>query len=302
METQYKTGTKILAGAGLIGITMIWGGSFVVMKNSVDRIPPSYLLAVRFTMAAVLMALVFIKHVKKADKDSLRCGLIMGFFLGAAYLFQTYGIKYTTASKNAFITALYVILVPFFNWGMRGKRPGFQNLAAAVIATVGLGLLTLHGDMGVNFGDILTFFGGICFAVHLIFTERFSRNHDPVFLTVVQIAVVAAVNWILAPFLDGPGSFQIGILLDGELMAGLLFLVVFCTIIGFLGQTVGQKYLSANTSSLLLSLEAVFGTIFSVIFLKDMLTGKMILGCVLMFSALLLSELKFEIKGKVVHG
>ena len=116
------------------------------------------------------------------------------------------------------------------------------------------------------------------------------------------MAAVGVFNWLLAPFLDGPGAFDPAILLHKSLILGLLYLSLICTTVGFLIQTVGQKYLSANTVSLLLSLEAVFGTLFSVIFLGEVLTGRMILGCVLMFSALLLSELRFTVPGKEVHG
>ena len=302
METQYKTSTKLLAALGFLFITMIWGGSFVVMKNSVDLVPPSYLLAMRFSLGAAVMALAFPKSLKKINKDSLKCGIIMGVFLTLSYIFQTYGIKYTTASKNAFITALYVILVPFIYWGISGKRPGVNSIAAALIAVVGLGLLTLHGESGINLGDILTFICGVCFAVHMICTDMFTEKHDPVLLAIIQVAVVGILNWILAPLLDGADSFRIGILAEKSIVLGLLYLAIFCTMVGFLIQTVGQKYLSANTSSILLSLEAVFGTIFSVIFLGDVLTGKMILGCVLMFTAVLLSELYFDGKRKEIHG
>lgn len=303
METTYKKSTKFLAAAGFLFITMIWGGSFVVMKNSVDLVPPSYLLAMRFSLGAAAMALAFPGNLKNINMESLRCGLIMGIFLTLAYLLQTYGIKYTTASKNAFITALYVILVPFIHWGISGKRPGVNSIFAAVIAVVGLALLTLHGESGINLGDILTFGCGVCFAVHMVCTDMFTERHDPVLLAVIQVAVVGVSNWFLAPFLDGSDSFSFGILADKSIVLGLLYLAIFCTMIGFLIQTIGQKYLSANTSALLLSLEAVFGTIFSVIFLGDILTGKMILGCVLMFSSILISELHFDKKNrKEIHG
>lgn len=302
METQVKTGTKLLAAFGFLVITMIWGGSFVVMKNSVDLVPPCYLLAMRFSLAAFALALVFQGKLKKMTKEDLRCGMIMGIFLSLSYLFQTYGIKYTTASKNAFITALYVILVPFIHWGISKRRPGVNNVAAGLIAVAGLGLLTLHGESGINIGDILTFICGVCFAVHMVCTDLFTEKHDPVLLTIIQIAVVGLLNWILAPFLDGAGALDLKILADRNLIFGLFYLAIFSTMIGFLVQTVGQKILSANTSSLLLSLEAVFGTIFSVIFLKDVMTGKMISGCVLMFAALLISELHFDKNGKELHG
>lgn len=291
MEITYKKSTRLLAAAGFLFTTMIWGGSFVVMKNSVDQIPPSYLLAIRFSLAAILLALVFHKSLCRMNMELLRSGLIMGIFLTLAYLLQTYGIKYTTASKNAFITALYVILVPFIHWKVSGKRPGSNHILAAVVAVAGLALLTLHGTMGINFGDILTFCCGICFAIHMVCTDRFTENHDPILLTIIQIGFVGIANWFLAPYLDGTDSFSFGMLAEMSIVSSLFYLAVFCTMIGFLIQTTGQKYLSANTSALLLSLESVFGTLLSVIFLKEILTDRMILGCVLMFLSILISEL-----------
>lgn len=248
------------------------------------------------------MALAFPGRMKNLDRGSLTCGLIMGIFLTLAYLFQTYGIKYTTASKNAFITALYVVLVPFLYWKISKKRPGLNQIAAGLVAVIGLALLTLKHESGINLGDALTFLCGVCFAVHMICTEEYTKRCDPILLATVQVAAVGVFNWLLAPFLDGPGAFDPAILLHKSLILGLLYLSLICTTVGFLIQTVGQKYLSANTVSLLLSLEAVFGTLFSVIFLGEVLTGRMILGCVLMFSALLLSELRFTVPGKEVHG
>ena len=100
----------------------------------------------------------------------------MGIFLTLAYLFQTYGIKYTTASKNAFITALYVVLVPFLYWKISKKRPGLNQIAAGLVAVIGLALLTLKHESGINLGDALTFLCGVCFAVHMICTEEYTKR------------------------------------------------------------------------------------------------------------------------------
>lgn len=302
MEREYKTGTKVLAAAGLIMVTIIWGGSFVVMKSSVDKVPPGYLLALRFTAAAAAMMAAFPKSLRRLNRESLRKGLLVGIVLELSYLLQTYGIKYTTASKNAFITALYVILVPFLSWAVNRKKPGINNLLAAVLAVAGLGLLTLRGVTAVNFGDFLTFLCSLSFTVHLVLAERFTKNQDPILLAIIQVAVVGVLNWILAPFLDGFQAFSFEILRDRTLVAGILYLSIFCTMAAYAIQMVGQKILTASASSLLLSLEAVFGTIFSVIFLKEVLTGKMIVGCVLMFFALVISGIHFETNGKEVHG
>lgn len=302
MEREYKTGTKVLAAAGLIMVTIIWGGSFVVMKSSVDKVPPGYLLALRFTAAAAAMMAAFPKSLRRLNRESLRNGLLVGIVLELSYLLQTYGIKYTTASKNAFITALYVILVPFLSWAVNRKKPGLNNLLAAVLAVAGLGLLTLRGVTAVNFGDFLTFLCSLSFTVHLVLAERFTKNQDPILLAIIQVAVVGVFNWILAPFLDGFQAFSFEILRDRTLVAGILYLSIFCTMAAYAIQMVGQKILTASASSLLLSLEAVFGTIFSVIFLKEVLTEKMIVGCVLMFFALVISGIHFETNGKEVHG
>ena len=196
MKNLNERSVRILASLGLILTTMIWGFAFVVMKNSVDLIPPTYLLAIRFSMSAVLLALLFHKNLFAADRQTILCGAILGIFLCLSYQFQTYGLKYTTASKNAFITTLYVIIVPFFYWIVSKKRPTGRNIAAAFIAVIGLALLSLQGDLTINFGDFLTLVCGLMFAVHMVFIDKFTEHHDPIALTVIQILAAAIINWI----------------------------------------------------------------------------------------------------------
>lgn len=289
MSVKEGKGIKLLAAIGLIVTTIIWGSAFVVMKNTVDILSPTYLLALRFTIAAIALILVFWRQVMKITKSDLICGGLLGVFLFVSYFFQTYGLKFTTASKNAFITTLYVILVPFLHWLFNRKRPTQKNIAAAVIAVTGLGLLSLEGDLSVNPGDLLTFICGIFFAVHIVFIDRFTTDHNPVTMTVIQMAVAAILSWLIAPVLEGGLDVRV---IDRSMMVSLLYLGIFSTMIGFLLQNVGQKYLTPNTSSILLSFESVFGLIFSVIFLGDPLTVRLIAGCVLMFAAVILSEYK----------
>ena len=164
-ETNNK-GVKVLASASLLFVTIIWGSAFVVMKNSMDAITPTYLLAYRFTIAALGMAALFWKQIRGMSMLEFKCGALAGLFLFISYYFQTYGLKYTTASKNAFITTLYVVIVPFLAWAVNHVRPKANNLIAAGFAVVGLALLSLKGDLTVNFGDFLTLVCGICFALH----------------------------------------------------------------------------------------------------------------------------------------
>ena len=155
----------------------------------------------------------------KINKSDLFCGGLLGVFLFVSYFFQTYGLKYTTASKNAFITTLYVILVPFLHWFFNHKKPKRNNVIAACIAVVGLALLSLEGDLSINLGDLLTLICGFFYAVHIVFIDRYTTDHDPVTMTVLQMVVAAALSWIIAPILEGP--FDGGVI-DNTMMIGLL--------------------------------------------------------------------------------
>ena len=201
-ETNNK-GVKVLASASLLFVTIIWGSAFVVMKNSMDAITPTYLLAYRFTIAALGMAALFWKQIRGMSMLEFKCGALAGLFLFISYYFQTYGLKYTTASKNAFITTLYVVIVPFLAWAVNHVRPKANNLIAAGFAVVGLALLSLKGDLSVNFGDFLTLVCGICFAVHMIFLDRFTAYCTPIRLTVMQMGTAAACSWVLGLLTEG---------------------------------------------------------------------------------------------------
>lgn len=281
---------KLLASAGLILVTIIWGSAFVVMKNSIDRIMPTYLLAYRFTVAAIGMVILFWNKVRTMSKQEFGYGFFLGGLLFVSYYFQTYGLKYTTASKNAFITTLYVIIVPFLHWLFNRVKPTGNNLLAAALAVIGLALLSLKGDLTINYGDFLTLICGICFATHIVFLDRYTAVYDPIRLTVMQMASAAACSWIVASLTEG--ACDLSVLANWKIAWGILYLGLASSMLCFLLQTVGQRYLEAGTSSILLSFEAVFGLIFSVIFLQDPITVRGLVGCALMFAAAILAEYK----------
>ena len=279
---------------GLIFVTIIWGFAFVVVKNSLDYVPPLYMMAFRFTIASVVLALLFLPKFKHLDKSTFFHGMILGIFLFAAYAFQTVGLQFTTAGKNAFLTTTYVMMVPFLNWFFHKSKPSWNCVLAAIIALAGIGLLSLQGDFSMNRGDVLTIICGFFFAVHIIFISRYTQTQDPVLLTILQLAFSALFSWIFAPFTDE--RFPLQETFRADVIVSMLYLGLFSTLLCFLLQNVCQKYLRASTTSLLLSFESVFGVIFSIIFLKEILTAKMIVGCVLIFFALVLSEVDWKQK------
>ena len=279
--------TSILARLALVTATVIWGYSFVLMKNTLDSVPSFFLLAIRFSMATIVLSIIFLPKWKKFDRSYLLHGSIMGFFLFAAYAFQTVGLIFTTPGKNAFLTAIYCIIVPFLNWAVTRKRPGVTNLVAALLCVIGVWFVSVNSaaEGGVNIGDLLTMVCGFLFACHIIAVNRFSNDQDVILLTIIQFGSAAVFSWICGfGFETFPSHFSAGAI------TSLLYLGILSTAFALLLQNVGQKYTPPSSAALILSLEAVFGVIFSVIFAGDKMTLRLTLGFGLIFAALIISE------------
>lgn len=281
----------ILASGGLILTSAIWGFAFVVVKDSVDTIPPVYMVSIRYTIAAVLLGFVLIPQFKKLNRYYWIHGAVTGLMLALGYITQTIGCKYTTAGKNAFLTTIYVILIPLISWPLNKKRPHFVVFLSAVMALVGIGLLALRnegGVLGFNVGDILTLICGLFYALHIIFTAKFSKDKNPVILTWIQFIVAAVFSWAVSPLIDG--SFSVALLKSSRVIFSMLYLGIFSSLVAFLLQNICLKYMESSLASLFLSLESVFGVIFSAIFLRERMTLVMIIGCVLIFAAITIAD------------
>lgn len=278
-----------LGRAALICTTLIWGTSFVVLKSALDSITPLWVLAIRFGGAALIMLLASIPQLKKLDKQYIKGGVVMGVCLAAAYTVQTYGLVYTTPGKNAFLTATYCILVPFLYWLMFGKKPDKYNVSAALICLVGMGFVCLNKDLSVNFGDILTVFCGLFYGLHIIATSHYVENRNPLLLTMMQFATGAVVCFVFALLFEPKPQ---GI--PPTSWVSIAYLTVMCTGLCFFLQTLGQKYTPPSAVAVIMTLESVFGTALSVAMGQETLTFSIILGFVLIFSAILISETKLE--------
>ena len=282
---------SVFASAGLLLAATIWGFSFVIVKDSLDYIGAMYMIACRYTIAALAMSLLFFKKWRLLNRDYLLHGAVTGSFLFLAYVSQTIGCDYTTAGKNAFLTTVYVIFIPFITWILTRRRPRFYVFIAALMSITGIGFLALGADDkgGINIGDILTIVCGIFFALHIIFTERFNRNGgDPLFLTLLQFVFTAIFGWIFAPIFEG--SFPMAAAFTGRVVGSMLYLGLLSTMVGFSLQNIGLKYVQSSLASLFLSFESVFGILFSTLILHETFTLKMFFGCVLIFMAVILAE------------
>lgn len=276
-----------LGRLALLGTTIIWGSSFIILKNTLNSLPTLWILAFRFSGAALIMALAANRQLKTLDRRAFKYGLAMGAALYCAYTLQTYGLLYTTPGKNAFLTATYCVIVPFLWWAFFKKRPDRYNVAAALVCIVGMALVSLEGDLSLGLGDALTMCCGLFYALHIIVSSRGLEKYAVLPLTTVQLATTAVLCWITAPVASPfPQS------VPASAWLSVAYLCVMCTGACYFLQALGQKYTSAQSASIILTLESVFGTLFSVAFYHEQLTLKTVSGFVLIFAAVLISETK----------
>ncbi len=272
--------------------TVIWGSTFFILKNTLDEIPPCLLLCVRFLISALLFSLIFFKKRKLLTLKYLKAGAVTGLFLGASYIFQTVGLKYTTPGISAFLTTVYCVLVPFMCWAVKKKAPDKYNISAAVLCFLGIGLISAGGgSVGFSFmGEGLTLLCGVFFAAQMVAIDVWGDGLDIILYTIIQFYTAFLV--CLAGFLlfeDMPRK------ISSSSYLSLLYISVFATALAFLFMNFGIKYASATTTALISSLESVFGEIFSLLFYPDeVMSLKIALGFAMIFTGIILNETKLS--------
>lgn len=285
-----ETLLKIIAPPALLCTAVIWGIAFVVVKKSLDSIPAVYMLAFRFSIAAVFLAPFFVPALLKAGKKTWIDGMIAGALLFGAYATQTAGAKYTTAGNSAFLTSLYVVLVPLLTAFMRRRKPDLLDTICAVTAITGIGFMSLS-SFSFNVGDALTVACSLFFALHIIALAAFTKKDDIGALTVLQFVFAALLSWALAPIAEGAPPFAS---LNGEMIWNIVFLGVVSSGIAYFFQSFGQKYTKAAASAVLLSSESAFGAFFGWLLLHETMTPAAVFGAALMFIAIVSGQTRLS--------
>lgn len=275
---------KYLGILGLLTVTIIWGGGFVASDMALETLTPFQIMTVRFFIAAVFMTFLGRKQICTIKKDEIGGGILLGIALFAAFALQIIALQYTTPSKNAFLTATNVVFVPFIALMIKKKKIGFRGFAGAGLAIVGAGVLSLQRDFSVNIGDALTLLCAVGFAFQIFLTGEYVERIRPLILNFLQM-VTACVLSVIGLFASGDFLFNP----STRSIFAVLYLGVISTTVCYLLQTVSQRYVDETRAAIILSMEAVFGTVFSVILLHENVTVKMIVGSALILSAVLIS-------------
>ncbi len=270
----------------------IWGSAFVFQKFAADELSASFIVAARFSAAGVITALATIKKWHRIDRGYLLGGLATGITMSLGTWLQTAAMTFgTSPGKSAFLTAAYCVIVPFLYWLVRGEKPRANHLLSAVICLVGIGLISLNGEGGVTFGDGITLVCSVVFAANIVSISIFCEGRDPMLLTMLQICVAALCGWVGILIFGGmPEHISMGA------AGNVLYLALFSTALCLSLQSIGLKYTNPTVGTILLSLESVFGVLFSILLYGETVTLRMAVGFAVVFAAVLLAQFRFEKK------
>ncbi len=275
-------------GELLLAITaLMWGSGFVGMAVGLEYWTVFQLMGLRFTLATVLLCLIFHKKLRLINKAVLWKGAVLGVILFAAFAVQTYGLLYTTPAKNAFLTAINVLIVPVLAYLIYKRRFDRYEVIAAILALVGIGFLSLTSSFTMNVGDILSILCAVLFAFDIFYTNVFVKKEDALALTIVQFMTASVLGIIMMIILG-----EVPTVVEPTGLYIIIYLAVFCTCVAYVCQNIGMQYANPTKSAIILSMESLFGTLFSVWLLNELLTGRMIFGCFLILIAVLFAELK----------
>ncbi|WP_051284367.1 DMT family transporter [Desulforegula conservatrix] len=293
-----KISKSVVADMSLLFISFVWGATFVMVQDAISVLPPFAFNAVRFFTAFCLFAglSAFTPGIKdKINKDSIKRGLIIGIWLCCGYSTQTFGLLYTTSSNAGFITGLSVVMVPVFAFFMLRHKIRIQAVIGITCAAAGLYLLTMTGPVSFNKGDLLILFAAASFALHIVFTGKFSPGQSALVLCMIQVAVVSVLNLLCSlMFEDFIGLAGSGAIKNPGVIIAILITACLGTVFAFLTQTRLQKFTTPTRVALIFSTEPVFAAVAGYIWAGERLGIKAVLGCIIILSGMIISELPLK--------
>jgi drug/metabolite transporter (DMT)-like permease len=279
-----KLSRRVVAVVALVGVTAVWGSTFVVVKDAVERMPVMDFLAWRFTIAALVMFAVRPRSVVQLDSKGRRRGAVLGLALGAGYVTQTFGLEHTPASVSGFITGLFVVFTPLCSAVLLRHRIAGATWLGVALATCGLALLSLHG-VALGSGAGVTLLCAIAFALHIVGLGEWSSSYDAAGLAVVQLSTVAVLSIVAA----APDSLAPPP--DAAAWGAVLLTAIAATAIAFFVQTWAQAHLEPTRAAVVMTMEPVFAGLFGVMFGGDSLTVRVGIGALLVLAAMYTVEL-----------
>ena len=277
----------------LLGASFFWGTTFVAQMSGMDGLGPFSYAAPRYFVGflAMLAVMYFTRKERRKERRAGKygrgflAGIICGLFLFTASSFQQVAMVYTTAGKAAFITCLYIIFVPLVS-SLLGKKIRTENWIGAFLAMTGLYFLAISEEFTVNFGDFLLLIGAVFWTLQILMIDRFANKVDTIELSTSQVFVTAILSFAAMmifenPSLDAILGAAVPILYGGVMSSGVAFTL----------QIYGQKYAEPSAAAILMSFESIFGALSGWLLLGEVMSGREIFGCVLMFAGIIVTQI-----------
>ena len=288
--------TTLLAAAALLVLAACWGSTFFLIKDLLDRVPTLDFLAVRFTIASLVLLLVAPRALGRLSPAVRRHAVVLGLLYGGAQILQPAGLAHTPASISGFVTGLYVVCTPLLAAAILRTRIPPITWAAVLLATVGLAVLALRG-FSIGYGELITLASAVLYALHIVGLGAWSSAQDAVGMTILQIMVIAVVCTL--------ATVHDGIVLPDRAgdWASVVYMAVVVGALGLLGQTWAQAHLPPTRSAIIMSMEPVFASLFAVWLGGEDVTARLLLGGSMVLVAMLTVELapRRVVEGEVPH-
>jgi drug/metabolite transporter (DMT)-like permease len=288
--------------------TIIWGGTFVIIKSALTDISPILFISIRFLFATVILLPFAFKILKGINKTTLLGGLLLGLLYFIGFSTQTVGLKYTTATKSAFITGTFIIFTPFLQILIEKKWPTKGVVLGVLLALVGLIFLTSKGDSilavfteiseSFNIGDLLTLLCAFFFSLYIVYLDIISKKADYKPLVFFQISVTGACGLLFSFLFMFWEVEQVYFKLTMNLVFALLYTSILATVITTTLQTKYQKFVTPSVAGIILSFEPIFAALFAFFLLSEKISNFGLIGCLLIFCGLIVSETYKKKNGK----
>lgn len=280
--------TKTYAKLALLLTSTLWGTTFTLGKLATEAFSVSFIIAFRFTLASIILLLVSIPLRNLLNKEYWIDGFWMGLTLFTSYMLQIGGLALdSTPGKSAFLCTTYTVLVPFINWFVTKERPQLRHVLCIILSIIGIGILSLQSGGEILIGDLFVILSGVPCAFNIVVSAIACKDKNALLLTTIEMLTVTVLSWGTVLLTDTfPENFPL------NTIGSLIYLGLIATALCLYLQSFGLKYAEASIGGMLLSLESVFGVIFSIILYHEQITLRMVTGFIIIFTAIILAQIE----------
>ena len=291
---------KYIGEAALLFNTLIWGGTFALIKNAFTDISPLLFLGLRFGLATLIFLPFVYSHLKTANKKTLIAGSILGLFYFAGFATQSVGLNLTTATKSGFITGTFIIFIPILQLIIERRKPKWFNMLSVFLVLIGLIMLSSKGENALDFikqlgsdfnlGDLLTLICALLFAFQVVYVDVFTKKYDYLPMVFVQLLITGLGGFIFSYIFSITSLEEVRLTVNLNVVTAILYTSIFASIITTIIQLKYQKTVSPTKAGIIFSIEPIFAAVFAYFLLSEKISNFGLVGCVLIFIGVIFSE------------